>query len=53
MEGKIYVPTRLRKQILTWYHEFLVHPGQKRLELTVRQEKFSMLGPFFVIVRPR
>ena len=37
MEGKIYVPTRLRKQILTWYHEFLVHPGQKRLELTVRQ----------------
>ena len=37
MNDKIYIPAQLRPQVLTWYHEMLIHPGQKRLELTLRQ----------------
>ena len=36
-QGKIYAPTSLRMRMLTWYHEMLCHPGQKRLEMTVCQ----------------
>jgi hypothetical protein len=35
-KGKIYIPTSLRAHILTWYHEMLCHPGQTRMEGTLR-----------------
>ena len=37
MNEKICIPARLWPQLLTWYHEMLIHPGQKRLELTLHQ----------------
>ena len=37
MHGKIYIPARLCTHLLTWYHEMLCHPGQTRLENTIRQ----------------
>jgi len=27
LNGKIFVPTTLRKGMLTWYHDTLMHPG--------------------------
>ena len=36
-KGKIYVPSSLQKRIVAWYHKYLVHPGQTRLEATIRQ----------------
>jgi hypothetical protein len=36
-KGKIYVPTVLQRRIVAWYHEYLAHPGQTRLEATIRQ----------------
>ena len=33
---KIYVPVSLRARIITWYHEYLVHPGQTQIEETIR-----------------
>ena len=36
-KGKIFVPMVLQKKIVAWYHEYLVHPGQTRLEATIRQ----------------
>ena len=38
--GKIYVPKKLRKEVLQWYHHFLSHPGATRLDLTVGQTMF-------------
>ena len=32
---KIYVPKKLRHNVLTWYHHFLCHPGATRLEKTL------------------
>jgi hypothetical protein len=29
---KIYIPPSLRKRVLSWYHEFLLHTGQTRTE---------------------
>ena len=37
MNDKIHIPTQLRLQVLMWYHEMLIHPGQKCLELTLCQ----------------
>lgn len=37
MNGKIYVPLSLRERIISWYHQFLVHPGRTRMEATIRQ----------------
>ena len=34
---KIIIPPKLRKPAVEWYHNFLCHPGQTRLELTLRQ----------------
>ena len=31
-EGKIVVPHALQGRIVAWYHEYLIHPGSKRLE---------------------
>ena len=36
-EGKIYVPAQLQTKVVAWYHEYLAHPGQTRLEATIRQ----------------
>jgi transposase InsO family protein len=35
--GKIYIPTKLQRRVVAWYHEYLAHPGQTRLEATIRQ----------------
>ncbi|GAX23113.1 hypothetical protein FisN_UnNu094 [Fistulifera solaris] len=36
-DGKILVPTTLRKPIIQWYHQNLCHPGLDRTELTIRR----------------
>ena len=36
-EGKIVLPPALRRPATEWYHQFLCHPGETRLELTLRQ----------------
>jgi hypothetical protein len=35
---KIYIPQSFRQQqrVLSWYHEYLLHPGQTRTEKTIR-----------------
>ena len=35
--GKIYVPTSLRQRAVAWYHEYYCHPGQTRMEASLRQ----------------
>jgi Integrase zinc binding domain len=35
-KDKIYIPQSLRKKLLSWYHEYLLHPGQTRNEKTIR-----------------
>ena len=35
-EGKIMVPDTLQGRIIAWYHKYLAHPGQKRMEATIR-----------------
>ena len=37
INGKIVVPTSLRKRILHWYHDQLMHPGITRMVKTIRQ----------------
>jgi hypothetical protein len=34
--GKILVPQQLWEIVLEWYHLLLVHPGEKRMEATIR-----------------
>ena len=34
---KIVIPSSLQKQIVTWYHVQLCHPGETRTEQTIRQ----------------
>jgi len=34
---KIYVPKALQQKCAKWYHLTLMHPGEKRLELTIAQ----------------
>ena len=36
--GKIYIPDCLQGRVLSWYHEYLVHPGATRTEATIRQQ---------------
>jgi hypothetical protein len=33
---KIYIPQSLRQRVLSWYHEYLLHPGQTRTEKIIR-----------------
>jgi cleavage and polyadenylation specificity factor subunit 1 len=35
--GKIVIPKTLQKRIVEWYHTTLLHPGETRTELTIRQ----------------
>ncbi len=34
-KDKIYIPQSLRQRVLSWYHEYLLHPGQSRTEKTI------------------
>ena len=36
-DGKICIPTSLHTKAAEWYHYHLCHPGETRLELTLRQ----------------
>ena len=36
-KDKIVVPTLLRDRIMSWYHHYLCHPRQVRMEATLRQ----------------
>jgi hypothetical protein len=33
---EIYIPQSLRQRVLSWYHEHLLHLGQTRTEMTIR-----------------
>ena len=35
-DGKIYIPKPLRQRIISWYHQYLIHPGRTRMEATIR-----------------
>jgi RNase H-like domain found in reverse transcriptase/Integrase zinc binding domain len=35
-KDKIYIPQSLRQRVLSWYHEYLLHPGQTCTEQTIR-----------------
>ena len=35
--GKIYVPAQLQDHVVAWYHHYLSHPRQTRLEATMKQ----------------
>ena len=38
--GKIYVPSRLQKRCVEWYHMILCHPGELRTEQTIRMHYY-------------
>ena len=35
--GKIYLPKALQHKCAKWYHDYLMHPGETRLEFTIAQ----------------
>jgi Integrase zinc binding domain len=35
-KDKKYIPQSLRQRVLSWYHAYLLHPGQTCTELTIR-----------------
>lgn len=37
LNGKVVVPHSLQGQIVSWYHDYLIHPGSKCLEKTIGQ----------------
>ena len=39
-KGKIVIPTILRSRVLTWYHEYLCHPGIVRTLATISQHLY-------------
>ena len=32
---RIYIPTPLQARVISWYHDYLVHPGETRMEQTL------------------
>ena len=36
-KNRIYLPTTLRARVIEWYHEYLSHPGQTRMDKTMSQ----------------
>jgi hypothetical protein len=36
-DGKIVLPKSLTERVIDWYHTYLVHPGETRMEATLRQ----------------
>ena len=43
-KDKISIPQSLRQKVMSWYHEYLLHPGQNRTEKTIRN---TMTWPGF------
>ena len=39
-QGKIIIPEQLCKRVVTWYHTYLLHPGQNRTESTIEQHLY-------------
>ena len=37
IDNKIFIPRSLRGRIIGWYHTYLQHPGQTRMEATIKQ----------------
>jgi transposase InsO family protein len=35
-QGKIVIPDSLQGRIIAWYHKYLAHPGETRMEATLR-----------------
>ena len=42
-DDKIVLPSQLQRKATEWYHTHLMHPGETRLELTMRQH-FTFIG---------
>jgi Integrase zinc binding domain len=42
-DDKIVIPNSLQRKATKWYHTHLLHPGETRLELTLRQH-FTFIG---------
>ena len=42
-DDKIVIPSQLQRKVVEWYHTHLMHPGETRLELTLRQH-FTFIG---------
>ena len=42
-DDKIVIPKNMQRTVTEWYHTHLLHPGEKRLELTLRQH-FTFIG---------
>ena len=40
INDKIYIPIKLRKRIVDWYHYHLCHPGSSRLQSTLAQTMY-------------
>ena len=36
-DGKMYIPRKSRERVVNWYHHYLCHPGETRLEKTLRE----------------
>ena len=36
LNNKIYVPETLQERVLTWYHDILIHPGEAKMEQTIK-----------------
>ena len=49
-DDKIVIPKRMEREVTEWYHAHLLHPGEKRLELTLRQH-FTFIGLITVVKR--
>ena len=39
-EDKIVIPDSHKEAVLNWYHYFLNHPGESRMELTIRKKLY-------------
>ena len=39
-KDRIYVPKELRKHVVDWYHTYLMHPGETRMEETIAQHLY-------------
>jgi hypothetical protein len=36
LNGKIFIPTAIRKSLIGWYYQYLCHTGDTRTEATIR-----------------
>ena len=49
-DDKIVIPKSLERKATEWYHAHLLHPGESRLELTLRQH-FTFIGLKTMVIR--